>query len=365
MSECIINIEHLQKKYEEATPLKDVNAKIYRGNVISIIGPSGTGKSTLLRCINRLETPTSGTITVFGTDVTQKSADLNGIRQRMGMVFQSFCLFEHLTCLENVIAAPMDLKKMPRDEAIRKAKMLLEKVGLQGREESFPSELSGGQKQRAAIARAMAMEPEIILFDEPTSALDPTMVQEVLNVIKLLAESRITIMIVTHDMEFARDVSNRVFFMCDGVIYEEGSPEEIFEHPKRPKTKDFILQGKTHRIIIDTKDFHFEDVMRSIQDYLIKKGIASRKIFRIQSLFEELAVVNLMEKNPDIDEISCTLSMGNTIVLQIEYAGPMFNLLEHADDLSMKIIEYNANCHYEYVDGKNHLTAELKDMVLK
>ena len=236
----MIKVEHLKKSFGGVSVLKDVNAEIAKGEVISIIGPSGTGKSTFLRCLNRLETPDGGRITVDGLEVTDPKTDLAAVRRRMGMVFQSFNLFGNLTVLGNVMAAPCDLLKVPEDEARRKALELLTRVGLADKAEESPDNLSGGQKQRVAIARALAMDPEILLFDEPTSALDPTMVGEVLEVIRALAKSGMTMLIVTHEMGFARDVSTRVFYMDQGIIYEEGTPEEVFNHPKRERTIDFV-----------------------------------------------------------------------------------------------------------------------------
>ena len=236
----MIKVEHLKKSFGGVSVLKDVNAEIAKGEVISIIGPSGTGKSTFLRCLNRLETPDGGRITVDGLEVTDPKTDLAAVRRRMGMVFQSFNLFGNLTVLGNVMAAPCDLLKTPEAEARKKALELLDRVGLADKAEEWSDNLSGGQKQRVAIARALAMDPEILLFDEPTSALDPTMVGEVLEVMRALAKSGMTMLIVTHEMGFARDVSTRVFYMDQGIIYEDGTPEEVFNHPKRERTIDFV-----------------------------------------------------------------------------------------------------------------------------
>ena len=218
----MISIQHLKKVYPNVTPFSDVNVKIEKGEVISIIGPSGTGKSTLLRCLNLLETPTSGEIIVDGEAITAKGADISAVRRKMGMVFQAFNLFSHLTVIENIMLGPVDLLKLSRQEAYDEGMHLLNTVGLAEKALSYPDELSGGQKQRVAIARALAMKPEIILFDEPTSALDPTMVSEVLSVIRSLAREGLTMMIVTHEMKFARDVSTRIFYMDEGGIYEDG-----------------------------------------------------------------------------------------------------------------------------------------------
>lgn len=217
--EPIITVSHLKKVYSNVTPLKDVSTKICKGEVISIIGPSGTGKSTLLRCLNRLETPTDGQIQVFGTEVTNaKTAELNAVRRHMGMVFQSFNLFAHLTVIENIMLGPVELLGCTRQQAYAQGMQLLRSVGLAEKALNYPDELSGGQKQRVAIARTLGMQPEIVLFDEPTSALDPTMVGEVLSVIRNLANQGLTMLIVTHEMKFARDVSSRVFYMDEGII---------------------------------------------------------------------------------------------------------------------------------------------------
>lgn len=238
----MISVSHLRKSFNGVEVLKDVTAEIGKGEVISIIGPSGTGKSTFLRCLNRLETPDGGSIVVNGVDVTAPDADLASVRRRMGMVFQSFNLFGNLTILGNVMVAQCDILGTSKADARKKAMELLERVGLANKADALPDELSGGQKQRVAIARGLAMDPEILLFDEPTSALDPTMVGEVLSVIKDLAKTGMTMLIVTHEMGFARDVSTRVFYMDQGVIYEDGTPMQIFNAPQKPKTVDFVGQ---------------------------------------------------------------------------------------------------------------------------
>jgi polar amino acid transport system ATP-binding protein len=225
----MITVRHLKKAYSNAVPLTDVNLEVKKGEIISVIGPSGSGKSTLLRCINMLEKPTSGEIIVDGEMITAKGADIFRIRRKMGMAFQSFNLFSHMMVIDNIMLGPVDILKMSRQEAYDEGMRLLTSVGLAEKALSYPDELSGGQKQRVAIARALAMKPEIILFDEPTSALDPTMVGEVLSVIRTLAQEGLTMMIVTHEMKFARDVSTRVLYMDEGVIYEDGTPEQIFE----------------------------------------------------------------------------------------------------------------------------------------
>lgn len=257
----MIQIKHLQKSFGKLNVLLDVNLNIKCGEIISIIGPSGTGKSTFLRCLNLLEQPTGGSIVIDGEEVLNGRVNASKLRQKMGMVFQSFNLFNHLSVLDNVCIGPVKLLGKSRAEAEAKAWELLKMVGMAEKAHTMPDELSGGQKQRAAIARCLSMDPEIILFDEPTSALDPTMVSEVLSVIRSLARQGMTMAIVTHEMSFARDVSTRVVYMDEGTIYEEGTPEEIFEHPKRERTRVFV-----NRI----RDFHFEFHSPDYDRFLLK-----------------------------------------------------------------------------------------------
>ncbi|MBO8182179.1 MAG: amino acid ABC transporter ATP-binding protein [Archaeoglobus sp.] len=236
----LLEISGLYKKFGDHEVLKDINLNVKKGEVVVIIGPSGSGKSTLLRCINRLEEPTAGKIFLDGVDITDRSVDINKVRQRIGMVFQQFNLFTHLTALQNVMLAPLRVKKVKKDEAEKNAIKLLEKVGLGDQTHKYPAQLSGGQQQRVAIARALAMEPEVMLFDEVTSALDPELVKEVLDVMKQLAQDGMTMIVVTHEMGFAREVGDRLIFMDEGVIVEEGEPVEVFRNPKNPRTKKFL-----------------------------------------------------------------------------------------------------------------------------
>ena len=236
----MINVRNLYKSFGKNEVLKDINETIKKGEVVVIIGPSGSGKSTFLRCLNLLEEPTSGVINFEGEDITNKNVDINKIREKMGMVFQQFNLFPHKTVMENLTIGPTKIKNISNGEAIKKGSELLEKVGLLDKKNVYPNSLSGGQKQRIAIARALAMEPDVMLFDEPTSALDPEMVGEVLNVMKSLASDGMTMVVVTHEMGFAKEVGDRILFMDDGRIIEEGTPEEIFQNPKNSRTKDFL-----------------------------------------------------------------------------------------------------------------------------
>jgi len=271
-----VRLLHLKKNYGSLDVLRDINTDVHRGEVISIIGPSGTGKSTLLRCLNLLEQPTSGSIIVDGEDILAKGYPVNRLRQKMGMVFQSFNLFEHKTVLENVIFAPCQLRRVPEEEARKEGLALLRKVGLAEKADVYPSSLSGGQKQRVAIARALAMKPDVILFDEPTSALDPTMVGEVLSVIRQLAKEGMTMLIVTHEMKFAHDVSTRLFFMYDGYIHEDGSPEQIFENPVHSATKAFIQRIRKEVFEIDGPEFDFLGMHSTMGAFCHKYGIAEK-----------------------------------------------------------------------------------------
>ena len=236
----MIKVKNLKKQFGNNVVLKDISVAIEKGEVISVIGPSGSGKSTFLRCINGLEEFDGGHILVDNEDMADKNLNIDKLREKIGMVFQSFNLFPHLTVLENIILAPVTLKKMHKEEAKIKAKELLKKVGLQEKADFYPSSLSGGQKQRVAIARALAMNPEAILFDEPTSALDPEMVGEVLQVMKSLAKDGMTMVVVTHEMGFAREVCDRVIFMADGEIVEQGSPNDVFLNPQHERTQNFL-----------------------------------------------------------------------------------------------------------------------------
>ena len=235
-----IHVTNLKKNFGKLEVLKDISMDVHEGEVVVLLGPSGSGKSTLLRCLNQLETATAGQIIIDGHDVTDKHTDINKVRENIGMVFQHFNLFNHLTVLDNMTLAPVHLKLMSKEEAKAEAMRLLERVGLADKADAFPSQLSGGQKQRVAIARALEMKPDIMLFDEPTSALDPEMVGEVLAVMKELARDGMTMVVVTHEIGFAREVASRVIFMEGGYIVEEGTPDEVILNPKEPRTIDFL-----------------------------------------------------------------------------------------------------------------------------
>ncbi|AUJ52381.1 glutamine ABC transporter ATP-binding protein [Staphylococcus hominis subsp. hominis] len=238
----MIKVQNLNKSFNKNVVLKDINLEVNKGEVVAIIGPSGSGKSTLLRCMNLLETPSNGKVIFEGKELTHKNINLNELRQKMGMVFQNFNLFPHKTVLENVILAPKLLKKVDLKKLEIEGKALLKKVGLEEKANAYPSQLSGGQKQRVAIARALAMHPDVILFDEPTSALDPEVVYEVLKVMKDLAKEGMTMVVVTHEMGFAKDVGDKVIFMADGYVVESETPDQLFNHPKHERTKNFLAK---------------------------------------------------------------------------------------------------------------------------
>lgn len=343
----MITVKHLSKTFTDRLPyttvLRDVNCEIKKGEVISIIGPSGTGKSTFLRCINRLEEPTSGEIIIDNQDILAKNADLYKLRRKMGMVFQSFNLFEHLSILENVTVGPIKLLGMSKAEAKEQGMELLRMVGLAGKADSMPSELSGGQKQRVAIARCLSMKPDIILFDEPTSALDPTMVSEVLAVIRQLAKQGMTMAIVTHEMKFAQDVSSRIFFMYDGIIYEEGTPDQIFNHPQKEATQTFINRIRSLIFNIKDRDFDLYGMNAQIERFCQKYALGNAVCNKLQLMLEEL-LANILPFSGDI-------------IIKIEYSEKDYKLMmevlqknlqtsilenDKADELSVMLIKGNS-----------------------
>lgn len=304
----MIKVEHLSKRFGDLTVLKDVNAEIKKGEVISIIGPSGTGKSVFLRCLNLLETPTGGRIIIDGTDFMEKGADVSKLRRKMGMVFQAFNLFAHLTVIENLTLGPVKILGRSKEQAEKKGLELLKMVGLAEKVHNFPDELSGGQKQRVAIARCLAMEPEIILFDEPTSALDPTMVSEVLAVIRRLAKEGMTMAIVTHEMDFARDVSDRIFYMDEGVVYEEGPPQQIFENPKKERTRMFVNRVRSLAFQIRSEDFDLYAINGEIERFCEKHILPKTTRNKVLLLVEELLIILSAAQDPGSFEIDLTVS---------------------------------------------------------
>jgi len=361
----MIKVEHLAKTFGAVTVLKDVSVEINRGEVVAIIGPSGTGKSTFLRCLNLLEVPSAGSIHIDGVDILDRQADMAKIRQKMNMVFQSFNLFAHLSVLDNLTIAPIKLRGMNRAEAERKAMELLRLVGLAEKSAHFPDELSGGQKQRVAIARCLAMDPEIILFDEPTSALDPTTVSEVLAVIRRLASEGITIAIVTHEMDFARDVANRVLYMDQGLIYEQGPPEQIFENPQRERTRAFIHRIRNFNYRISSPDYDLYAMNAEIEAFCDKQILPRNTRQALLLLVEEL--LQLYGPHLAGAVLDMTISHSEkkgTLELLLECTGEPFNPLEGAelpDEMGLAIIR-NLSEHIEYsrVNDKNRLAVLMK-----
>jgi len=291
----MIKITSLKKSYGKLDVIKDITTTIEKGEVITIIGPSGTGKSTFLRALNMLDPPTGGTIEFEGQNLMDKRTDINEIRKKMGMVFQNFNLFAHMSVLDNLTVGQRKLLGTSKTEAEKFARELLATVGLAEKADAYPDELSGGQKQRVAIARCLSMKPDILLFDEPTSALDPTMVGEVTAVIKRLAQSGMTMAIVTHEMEFAKNVSTRIIYMDEGGIYEEGPPEVIFDNPKREKTKAFIKRIKRFRYEINSEDFDYIELTNNLQNFCTANALSKSNTNKAGLLSEELTV-NLIPK---------------------------------------------------------------------
>ena len=343
----MIRFEHIRKEYENATPLKDVNGVINKGDVVTIIGPSGTGKSTLLRMINGLEKPTSGKIFFNDEEITAKDYDITALRRKVGMIFQSFNLFNNMNVLDNLVVPQLDIpradKKIARDKAID----MLKKVGLFQQSDRMPNQLSGGQKQRVAIARALVMDPEVILFDEPTSALDPTMVVEVENTIRWLKENNTTMVIVTHDMNFAKEISTRIFYMDQGEIYEEGSPEQIFDKPKRSRTKAFISNQKILDLQIDGSDYDLGKINSVVNEFKNTLKIDSRLSYNITSIIEELIIQTILTHKPDA-KINLSLFFdGEKLEYKVKFDGERFNPVKEVNSLSMTIFR-NLTCDHSY-----------------
>lgn len=362
----LLKIEHLRKVYDDVIPLTDVSLEVEEGEVISIIGPSGTGKSTLLRCINQLASPTSGTVIFDGEIITDPDCDIAKVRRKMGMVFQQFNLFANRNIIDNIIAAPMKLLKKPRDEAYIEGMDLLERIGLGDKAERYPDELSGGQQQRVAIARAVAMKPKILLFDEPTSALDPTMVAEVLGLIRALGREGMTMLIVTHEMRFARDVSTRVLYMDEGGIYEDGTPEEIFEHPRREKTRRFIQRLRTmEKEIGSSKDFDFLGTLTDIEGFGRENALPPIKIRNLQLAYEETMQIiapHLNESNSGypIRMVVEYAEGDGRISVGIRYGGDRFDPLKNGDELPGKLIKgIAARVEHRFDEEENRLEIEL------
>jgi len=341
----MIRIEHLKKAFDDSLILNDINLEIKKGESVVIIGGSGCGKSTLLRCIDRLIEPTDGAIYFKDQNILDKNIDINEYRQKVGMVYQHFNLFSHLNVLENLIITPMTVLNMPQDEAIEKAKDLLKKVGMENSIYKMPSSLSGGQKQRVSIARTLMMNPEVILFDEPTSALDPTMVDEVESVIRDLINDGITSIIVTHEMRFAKSIASKVVFLAEKGIYEQGTPEEIFDYPDRPLTRQFIYRSRLYSTMIDKDNIDLYDLQSSIQKFLSQYGLTFKQRTTIEHFLEEI-VYPIITKNNEVKQIELSVlgsesGVNHRILLEND---ANLNLLEQSqiDELGLKLV--NSEC---------------------
>ena len=361
----MIKIDHLSKSFGTLEVLKDVTVEIKAGEVISIIGPSGTGKSTFLRCINLLDRPDGGSISIDGVDILNPKTDVPKVRQKMNMVFQSFNLFSHLSVMDNLTLGPIKLLGMSKQDAERKSIDLLKVVGLAEKAESYPDELSGGQKQRVAIARCMAMDPKIILLDEPTSSLDPTMVSEVLSVIRRLAKDGMTMAIVTHEMDFARDVSNRVLYMDEGVIYEEGTPEQIFVHPQKEKTRTFINRIRSFTYHIGSPDYDLYALNAEIKTFCEKQILPVKTRQNLILLVEEM----LQYFNPILSTSLLVIHLAysekkESMEVVFESTGAAMNLLDTNQLLQKsgltRIRNVTDSIDYCRLNNKNRLTLILK-----
>ncbi len=339
----MLDISNLQKTYtsngKKISVLRDVSCHINRGEVVSIIGPSGSGKSTFLRCLNRLEIPDSGSILLDGINVLDKKTNINKIRQKMGMVFQTFNLFEHLNALDNVAFGPVEILGIAKTNADAKAMEMLRMVGLAEKAYMMPSELSGGQKQRVAIARSMAVNPDLMLLDEPTSALDPAMVVEVTSVIKRLAQKGMTMVIVTHEMDLARDVSNRIFFMDNGIILEDGTPEQIFEHPQHYETRVFVNKMRCLTFHVTSRDYDLYEMNSSIQMFCQKYSL-DKKYITIQLFMEEM-LTKILPMNAPVHISINYVQAKHSLIMEFEQEGFFGTIMERPDldELSLSIIQ--------------------------
>ena len=363
----IIEVRGLKKSFGDLTVLDGIDLNVEEGECIAIIGGSGCGKSVFLRCLELLEVPDAGRIVIDGREITAAGADVDLIRRSMGMVYQKFHLFQHLNVMENLILAPTILLKMPREKAQSKAEELLSTVGLLAKKLEYPAVLSGGQQQRIAICRSLMMNPKILLFDEPTSALDPTMVGEVLAVIRMLTKQQLTMLIVTHEMNFAREVSNRVLYFAERGIYEQGTPEEIFDAPKKPLTISFINRLKYFHYELGEREFDLIEMQNEIELFGEKYGLTSMEINQIQVCCEEYLMVILERGYSAGEPIAIAIDIvhseaASETEIAFESRGREYNPLggaldeDNLDDLGLMVLARLPRSHaYEYVDGVNRM----------
>lgn len=340
----MLEFKNLGKKFDNFEPLIDINGVVYDGDCISIIGPSGTGKTTLLRCINRLDDATSGDILLNGKSIYSSDYNIIDVRQKIGMVFQSFNLFNNLNVIDNITVAPVSLYGKDRKDAHREAIELLERFSLRDKMNSYPHELSGGQKQRVAIMRALAVEPEILLFDEPTSALDPMMVNEVAKIIKDLSSRKLTMLIVTHEMKFVRDVSSRIFYLDEGRVYEEGSPEEIFDNPQKEKTKEFVRRINSFEVSINRNTFDLYLLISDFMKHLSSKNTPIEKVNAANLLLEEITLNEIFANEKDDSNIDIQISSSkDEIRLAYSNLNNFDFELKKTDELTKAIINNKIN----------------------
>lgn len=351
----MLEIRNIRKQYENSLPLSDISTVINDGDVVAIIGPSGTGKSTLLRMINLLEEPTSGDIILNGEKITADDYKKEDARKKMTMVFQSFNLFNHLSVIENLVEPQIDILHKTKQEAFNIAMEALEKVGLKGHYLSYPSSLSGGQKQRVAIARALVMQPEVILFDEPTSALDPRMVGEIQEIIKKLAEEGKTMIIVTHDMKLAEEVSNRVLYLDQGIIYEDDTPEEIFHNPKRSRTKAFIENLTVLKYSIHD-NFNYEDANNTFDNYINSLSIKNRTANHIRSLLDELIYEILINdyKCKNVLLLASYDKKTGKFIVKVKYDGKLSNALFGYDEARSIVKSFASEIEHKPISEENY-----------
>lgn len=366
---AIIEVKNLYKSFGSLKVFEDMNLDVKKSEVIAIIGASGCGKSVLLRLIEMLEKPDSGQVFIDGEEITKKGADIRKIRKHIGMVYQDFGLFSNMNVMENLCIAPIKLLHMDKEEAKKKAMDLLSTVGLSDKANYNIKALSGGQKQRIAICRCMMMDPEIILFDEPTSALDPTMVGEVLATIRMLARRGLTMIIVTHEMNFAKQIADRVIFLAEGKIYEEGTPKELFDNPKKEKTIDFIRKLKHLHFHIDSKNYDMMALQGAVQEFSIRYGFSKNESYRLQICIEEMSnvLINNEKNNIDIDINVSFSELDNVCDIEFRSKGKEFNPFDLIDKtsntydyLSLMIIDKKAkNYDYKYENETNIIKIKL------
>ena len=361
---AVIRVEELGKSFGEHQVLRKIDFSVERGECVCILGSSGSGKSTLLRCINQLETQSCGKIYFNGKELGKKQKELNTYRSKVGMVFQSFNLFNNMTVLENCMEGTRRVLHLPKEEAHRRAIEYLRSVGMAPFINAYPAQLSGGQKQRVAIARAIAMKPEMLLFDEPTSALDPTMVGEVLQVIRSLAKEGMTMMIVTHEMKFARDVSNRVFYMDEGGIYEEGTPEEIFGAPKKERTRVFIKRLKQLPLTIESPDFDYISYSSQIEMFGKDNMLSVKTVHNLMLIFEETVKAGISERG-DVFPINVMTEISETddsVVLEASYGGEKFDPVNDGDEISAAIVKKcTSDIGHKFENGVNTFRCVVKN----